>query len=60
MSAPKQTCQLCGNSVEVKIEMKGFPPDTARAKLKRLCKSQGCEYKPKYTAGFDEKGFRES
>lgn len=57
MSAPRQTCQLCGNLIEVELSMRGFPPDTARTKLKRLCISQGCACDPQYTAGIDKTGF---
>ena len=57
MSEPTQTCQLCGNSVEVDFYARGFPPDAAAKKLKKLCKSQGCPCAPKYRAGIDVAGF---
>jgi hypothetical protein len=53
VSAPKQTCQLCGNYVEVTPFMRGFPPDAARAQLKRYCFNRGCPCDPKYSAGFE-------
>jgi len=57
MSEPRQTCKLCGNSVEVSPFVNGFPPDAAKRKLKKLCRDNGCECDPQYTAGFDLRGF---
>ena len=52
MSEPVQTCQICGQSVIVQPDGRGFPPDIAKRKLKRLCKAAGCVSNPQYTAGF--------
>jgi hypothetical protein len=48
---PKQTCQLCGSSVTVTPDGRGFPPDVAKRKLKKICNSKGCKSFPQYTAG---------
>lgn len=58
MSEPVQTCKLCGTQVEVDFYARGFPPDAAVKKLKRLCNSQGCPCDPQYTAGLDIEGLR--
>lgn len=52
MSGPVQTCQLCGRTVAVTPDGRGFPPDIAKRKLKRLCSLSNCASDPKYTAGF--------
>lgn len=54
MSAPRQTCKLCGNTWEISVHMGGFPPDTARRYLRRLCQAQGCPCDPEYTIGIAE------
>ncbi len=52
MSYPVQICQLCGRSIAVVPDGRGFPPDIAKRKLKRLCSLSNCRSEPKYTAGF--------
>ncbi len=51
MSAPTQTCRLCGRHVVVRDTGRGFPPDNAKRKLQRLCEAAGCSSEPKYRAG---------
>lgn len=50
---PRQTCQTCSRYVVVVPSPRGFPPDTAAAKLRKLCLADGHESDPKYTAGFE-------
>jgi hypothetical protein len=52
MSEPVQTCQLCQRSVIVTPDGRGFPPDIAKRKLRKLCNADGCVSSPRYTAGF--------
>jgi hypothetical protein len=52
MTEPVQTCQICGQSVTVTPDGRGFPPDIAKRKLQRICKANGCACQPKYTPGF--------
>jgi hypothetical protein len=54
MSEPTQTCQRCGRSVIVTQNGRGFPPDTAKRKLQRLCKAEGCPCEPQYRAGVSD------
>ena len=49
---PQQTCQNCGRVVQVVPDGRGFPPDIAKNKLKKICKAHGCVSNPKYTADF--------
>lgn len=51
MAEPTQTCELCGRRVVVTPDGRGFPPDIAQRKLKRLCNANSCESEPKYRAG---------
>lgn len=51
MSNPQQTCELCGRVQPVVHDGRGFPPDIAKRKLAKFCKSNGCPSKPRYTAG---------
>lgn len=51
-SEPTYACRLCGWTVTVRPDGRGFPPDIAKRKLKRLCKADGCECEPTYQAGF--------
>lgn len=53
MPGPVQTCLTCGRVVEVNVYARGFPPDTAKRKLIKLCKADGHTADPQYTAGFD-------
>jgi len=53
MSEPVQTCRLCGRSVVVVQGGRGFPPDVAKRKLRKLCAADGCACEPEYTAGID-------
>lgn len=50
-SEPTQTCQLCGRVVVVRESGRGFPPDTAKRKLQKLCSAAGCPCEPRYRAG---------
>lgn len=52
MSEPYQVCELCRRSVAVVPDGRGFPPDIAKRKLKRLCSLSNCPSQPKYYAGF--------
>ncbi len=49
---PTYSCRLCGRVVVVRRDGRGFPPDIAKRKLKRLCKADGCKCDPTYLAGF--------
>ena len=51
MSAPTQTCQLCGRQQVVTQDGRGFPPDIAKRKLKKQCNANGCPSEPQYLAG---------
>lgn len=51
MSEPVVTCKKCGRIEYVKPSGRGFPPDTAKRKLSKICKANGCESDPVYTAG---------
>lgn len=48
---PRQTCTLCGSSVTVVRDGRGFPPVIAARKLKKICEGKGCRSDPQYTAG---------
>lgn len=48
---PTQTCKLCQRQVVVEQTGRGFPPDVAARKLKRLCEADGCPSEPVYRAG---------
>ena len=50
-SQPTQTCLLCGRQVVVTPDGRGFPPDIAKRKLRKACKSAGCPSDPQYRAG---------
>lgn len=57
MSAiPTQTCTTCGRVVEVDFYARGFPPDSAKRKLQKLCKADGHTATPEYRAGFQVGG----
>ena len=51
MTGPTVTCTNCGLYIDVIATGRGFPPDNAERKLRKLCKSNGCECVPKYRAG---------
>lgn len=51
MSAPTQTCALCGRGLVVRPDGRGFPPDIAKRKLKKWCNANGCPSEPQYRAG---------
>lgn len=51
MSAPTQTCTLCGRVELVTPDGRGFPPDIAKRRLAKRCKADGCPSKPIYRAG---------
>jgi hypothetical protein len=49
---PTYTCNDCGRVVVVRMDGRGFPPDIAKRKLKKMCKDDGCPCSdPKYLAG---------
>lgn len=52
MSEPTVTCALCGRSQAVVPSGRGFPPDTAKRKLRKICQAGGCSSDPQYRAGF--------
>lgn len=51
MSEPTQTCKLCGDSVIVAPDGRGFPPAIAERKLRKRCAERGCHCEPRYQAG---------
>ena len=51
MTEPTVTCALCERSVIVRPDGRGFPPDIAKRKLRKLCKAEGCQCEPVYRAG---------
>lgn len=52
VSAPTQTCRLCGRVEVVRQDGRGFPPDIAKRRLKKACSEAGCPSEPQYLAGF--------
>jgi len=52
MSQPTQRCALCGRSMVVYLDGRGFPPDITKRKLVKACKAAGCPCEPQYRAGF--------
>lgn len=53
---PTVACSLCGRSQVVTPDGRGFPPDIAKRKLRKVCRAAGCESDPKYTAGVVPRG----
>lgn len=53
MSEPQCSCLTCGRIVIVNPYARGFPPDSAKRKLIKLCKAAGHEADPQYRAGVD-------
>lgn len=51
-STPRQTCQVCGAVEQVKPDSRGFPPDIAKRRLERRCKTAGHTAVAQYRAGF--------
>jgi hypothetical protein len=51
MSQPTQRCALCGRSMVVHPDGRGFPPDITKRKLRKACKADGCPCEPQYRAG---------
>ena len=51
MIEPTQTCRVCGVSVAVRPDGRGFPPDTAKRKLAKSCAARGHKADPVYRAG---------
>jgi hypothetical protein len=45
----EQRCQACGRVEQVVPDGRGFPPDTAKRRLAKWCKANGCESDPVYT-----------
>lgn len=57
MSAePTITCTLCGRQLIVTLDGRGFPPDIARRKLRKICKANDCACDPVYRAGIRLRG----
>ncbi len=52
MSEPTVTCSLCRRQMVVRPDGRGFPPDIAKRKLRKVCKEAGCSCDPVYQAGF--------
>lgn len=50
-SEPRQTCKTCGQFVVVVQSSRGFPPEAAKKKLRKLCAAAGHASDPQYTAG---------
>ena len=48
---PTQTCALCGRVEVVNVYGRGFPPDAAKKRLRKLCAANGCPCDPQYMAG---------
>jgi hypothetical protein len=51
MSEPTYSCGLCGRSMVVKPDGRGFPPDITKRKLVKACRANGCACEPVYRAG---------
>ena len=52
MSAPTQTCVVCGDTEACKLDGRGgFPPDVAKRRLAKRCAAKGHVCEPIYTAG---------
>jgi len=51
MSEPRQTCALCGRSMVVYPDGRGFPPDITKRKLVKACRADGCQCEPQYRVG---------
>lgn len=50
-SEPRQTCRTCGRCVIVVQTNRGFPPEVAKTKLRKLCATAGHDSDPQYAAG---------
>ena len=53
MSDPIQYCKLCKRVQRVDFYARGFPSDSAKRKLIKACKANGCPCEPQYRAGID-------
>ena len=51
MSEPTMTCQVCGRSMVVHQDGRGFPPDITRRKIAKLCLVDGHIAETAYRAG---------
>jgi hypothetical protein len=51
MSEPRVICDQCGDTLEVKPDGRGFPPDIYKRKLIKQCRAKGCMGNPQYRAG---------
>lgn len=51
MSAPTQTCTVCGDVEVVRPDGRGFPPDIAKRKLVKRWRANGHTCQPRYLAG---------
>ena len=48
---PTVTCTICGTTLIVRRDGRGFPPDIAKRKLANLCKASGHKANITYMAG---------
>jgi hypothetical protein len=48
---PTVTCRLCKRRQVVNPDGRGFPPDIAKRKLRKVCQAAGCPCEPIYRAG---------
>jgi len=48
---PTVTCDQCGRRIVVVQSGRGFPPDIAKRKLRKACRTDGCQGEPQYRAG---------
>lgn len=48
---PVVYCRDCNAVRKVDPYVRGFPPDVAKAKLRRSCREHGCKGEPEYIAG---------
>jgi hypothetical protein len=51
MTQPTQACRLCGRSLVVQPDGRGFPPAITERKLRKQCQAAGCPCEPRYQAG---------
>lgn len=48
---PTYTCGVCGRTMVVRPDGRGFPPDITKRKLIRECADNGHKAEPRYQAG---------
>lgn len=51
LMTPAQHCLVCGDVEVVRPDGRGFPPDIAKRRLAKRCKTAGHTCEPEYTAG---------